>query len=53
METVRGTPFCLGCGYNLPFWVKQKEQFRCPHCNSVEYDFGIREGFNYAIGRDD
>jgi len=53
METVRGTPYCLNCNTNLPYWVKEKEAFRCPHCGSVEYDFGIREGFDYAVGREE
>ena len=52
-ETVKGTPYCLGCKNTLPSWVKQRESFKCPHCGSVEYDFGIREGYAYACGKED
>jgi len=39
---MEGVPYCLGCGYPLPDDVKSKEAWRCPSCNSVEYDYGIR-----------
>jgi len=53
METVRGTPYCLACKARLPSWVKEKESFRCPECGSVEYDFGIVEGLDYALRKED
>ena len=43
MNTIEGTPFCLNCGNTLSHSVKELEAWTCPHCNSREYDFGIKE----------
>ena len=39
---MKGELYCLGCKGKLPENVKNKESWRCPHCNSVEYDYGVR-----------
>ena len=35
--------FCLGCNGTLSPSVTKKESWKCPHCGSVEYDYGKEE----------
>ena len=35
--------FCLGCKGTLSPNVSQKDSWKCPHCGSIEYDYGVEE----------
>jgi len=39
---MKGEIYCLGCKGTLPEHYTKKASWRCPHCGSVEYDYGIR-----------
>jgi len=39
---MKGEIYCLGCKQTLPKEYADKESWKCPHCGSIEYDYGLR-----------